>query len=524
MLNNVTFSFLCAVNFLLLPFMVYRANAQEISQKIYEDTPSPMRQNESAINRVRMQGGSQEAKNESKSGMEFLRTPENRFENLPGYPFAPHYVYVDDYEGGQLRMHYVDEGPKDAPTLLMIHGNPTWSYLFRDVLPYLNDAGYRTIMIDLIGMGRSDKPTQIDDYTYDRHLGWVKQMFDHLDATLNLGQVVIFGHDYGTPLGIRLMNEHYPTRFDGFINANASLPDGDHVSPVHRRWRRFVRNRPRVPVGHLVTANVDPPLNSREIYAYYAPFPDVSYMAAVRSFPEMVPDTPDEPEAIANIKAWGYMETFSKPFMTIFGQYDPVMFPSARMEFIDRVPGAYGQPHAQLDVKHYAPEDKPQEVAEAVIQFLSDLYNPKSFVALQYADFESGFDGFVPSGGSVQHDANRGTVEIRGNRKDSSIGQENPMNLTDYEALKVAFRYRPSGMEQGENLMVELWNGSAWIQVLGLTSGVDFRNGALDYGYVRLDRSQIDFAADAKVRLRIESSDSSNVISLLDVGIYGRPR
>jgi haloalkane dehalogenase len=144
------------------------------------------------------------------TGMQFLRTPDIYFSNLPGYNFTPHYAFVDDYEGGQLRMHYIDEGPQNAPTVLLLHGNPTWSYMFRDVIVRLNSAGYRTIAIDYIGMGRSDKPTDFDDYTYDRHVGWTAQMFQYLDSTLNLGSLVIFGHDYGTPIGIRLMNEFFP--------------------------------------------------------------------------------------------------------------------------------------------------------------------------------------------------------------------------------------------------------------------------------------------------------------------------
>jgi haloalkane dehalogenase len=219
-------------------------------------------------------------------------------------------------------MHYLDEGPENAPTIFLIHGNPTWSYQFRDVIRLFNEAGYRTIAIDLMGTGRSDKPVNLDYYTYDKHVKWVAQLFEQLDSDLELGQVSIFGHDYGTPIGIRLMNEHYPNRFDAFINANASLPDGTFISPVHLNWRQFVRDNPDVPVGNVISSQVNPALSQSEINSYNAPYPDVNYKAAIRSFPEMVPDSPDRPEAIANNHAWQFMEGFQKPFMTIFGSTD----------------------------------------------------------------------------------------------------------------------------------------------------------------------------------------------------------
>ncbi|MDX2010072.1 MAG: alpha/beta fold hydrolase [Myxococcaceae bacterium] len=180
----------------------------------------------------------------SSSGpMRVLRTPDERFTNLPDYPFPPHYLTVDDFECGTLRLHYLDEGPRDGPVLFLLHGNPTWTYLFREVIPRLNAAGFRTIALDYAGMGRSDKPADADDFTYDRHVAWVAEAFRQLDAPPGLGPVALFGHDYGTPIGIRLMAEHQPLRFSAFINANASLPDGSKVSRTHQNWRQFVRER-----------------------------------------------------------------------------------------------------------------------------------------------------------------------------------------------------------------------------------------------------------------------------------------
>ena len=458
----------------------------------------------------------------SYSQMNYLRTPDSRFAKLDGYNYTPHYFDVDDYEGGQLRMHYIDEGPVGAPAVIMIHGNPTWIYQFRDVIPFLNAAGYRTIAIDLMGMGRSDKPTDSSDYSYDRHVGWVTQLFTKIDSALNLGQVSIFGHDYGTPMGIRMMVEHFPKRFDAFIDANASLPDGTFISPVHFNWRQFVRDNPNVPVGHVIAGSVNNPLTPAEIYGYYAPWPDSTYKMAIRTFPEMVPDDTTRPEAIANNAAWTFMENFQKPFMTIFGQADNNNF-DARRDFIERVPGAYGQPHPQLNVTHYAPEDDPVGVAHAMIQFLDDVYHQDSFVNIQFSDFSKGFDGYVSGGANCVYDPNDQSVRIQGNSGvASSMILDAAINLTSYDVLKVAFRYEAENMETGESFVVELWDGTNWTNMLTLTPEVDFSNGVWDYGFIRIERDGINFAIDAKIRFRSMGSETDDAVYIKDVGIYGR--
>lgn len=460
-----------------------------------------------------------------RSGMQVLRTPDSRFANLPGYDFTPHYLMVDDYEGGQLRMHYIDEGPKGAPTVLMLHGNPTWSYLFREMVRPLNAAGYRTIALDYVGMGRSDKPASYDDYTYDRHLGWIRQAFEQLDRTLGLGRVTIFGHDYGVPFGIRLMAEHCPERFDAFINANASLPDGTHIAPTHLKWRQFVRDHPDVPVGNVISSRVNPPLSRAEIAAWNSPYPDASHKMAIRSFPEMVPDSPNRPEAIANAAAWRYLEGFAKPFMTIFGRFDAVSQPSARNDFIRRVPGAYGQPHPQLDVTHYAPEDKPEDVAREVLQFLAEVYHPRPFAMVQYSAFDRDFDGFTSGGAQCVYDVAKKALRLTGNAgQSSSARQKDAMDLTHSEALKVAFRYLPFGVKDGEGIRVELWDGSEWVCLSKLVAGADFRNGADDYCSLRTDIRQVRFAAQSRLRVRCDTTDASAGIYLLDLGIYARSR
>ena len=458
----------------------------------------------------------------SSAQVDYLRTPDNRFTNLDGYNYTPHYFYVNDYEGGQLRMHYIDEGPVDAPTVLMIHGNPTWIYQFRDVIPLLNAAGYRTVAIDLMGMGRSDKPTDSLDYSYDRHVGWTTQLFSKIDSALNLGQVTIFGHDYGTPIGIRMMVEHFPNRFDAFIDANASLPDGTSISPVHLNWRQFVRDNPNVPVGHVIAGSVNNSLTPAEIYGYYAPWPDSTYKMAIRTFPEMVPDDTTRPEAIANNAAWAFMESFQKPFMTIFGQADHILF-DARRDFIERVPGAYGQPHPQLNVTHYAPEDDPVGVAHEMIQFLDDVYHQDSFVNVDFSDFATGFDGYASGGPDCFYDATGQAIRIQGNSGiASSMILESALDLTSYDVLKVAFRYEAESMETGESLVVELWDGTNWTNILTLFADDDFANEVWDYGFTRIQRDSFNFANDAKIRFRCVGSANDDAIYINDVGIYVR--
>lgn len=455
------------------------------------------------------------------SGMTALRTPEARFDGLPGYDFEPHYVFVDDYEGGRIRMHYLDEGPSSAPTVFMMHGNPTWSYMFRNVVPRVNAAGYRTIVVDFIGMGRSDKPADFDDYTYDRHVGWVEQLFSQLDAELELGPVTIFGHDYGTPIGIRLMADHYPERFDAFVNANASLPDGTFVHPVHRNWRQFVRDNPDVPIGHVLSANVTPGLSRAEIRAYDAPYPDARYKAAIRSFPEMVPDSPTEPEAVANRAAWTYMETFSRPFMTIFGAFDAVDLPSGRMGFIERVPGAFGQPHPQLDVTHYAPEDDPERVASELIAFLDDVYHDEAFVELVRSSFERGPEPFISAESNCRRVAGAGAVRIE---DDAEGCLTSSLDLRGFGSMKLAFRFLPVGVVAADQLKVEFWDGSGWDEVASLSGDFDFRSGADDYALIRVDLDGSSSLSDARLRFRLSASDGSGgSILVSDLAVHALP-
>ncbi|NWJ46814.1 MAG: haloalkane dehalogenase [Chloroflexi bacterium] len=293
--------------------------------------------------------------------MEYLRTPDERFENLPGYPFAPHYVEV-----GGLRMHYVAEGAPEAETVLLLHGEPSWSYLYRKMIPLFVEAGYRVIAPDLIGFGRSDKPTERADYTYQRHVDWVKSLIEQLD----LKNITLVGQDWGGLIGLRVAAEE-EKRFARIVTANTFLPTGDEPpNEAFLRWRRFSQEAPTFDAGRVVKGACATALTTEVIQAYNAPFPDERYQAGARQFPALVPITPDDPASMPNRKAWEVLEKWDKPFLTAFGDSDPITRGGDRY-FQKKVPGAQNQPHITLsEAAHFLQEDKGEELAQVIIAFM----------------------------------------------------------------------------------------------------------------------------------------------------------
>ena len=284
-----------------------------------------------------------------------LRTPDERFESLPGYPFAPNYVDVE----GSLRVHYVDEGPADSSPILLLHGEPSWSYLYRKMIPVLVGAGYRCIAPDLIGFGRSDKPARIDDYSYARHVAWMAEVLERLD----LRGVTMFGQDWGGLIGLRLAAEH-PDRFARIVAANTFLPVGDRpMADVWYAFKERMTTAPDIHIGGMVASGCTTRLSPEIIAAYDAPFPDDSFKAGARAFPGLVPTTPDDPAADANHAAWKVLRAWDKPFLTLFGDSDPITR-GGDTYFQRVVPGCAGQPHATIEgAGHFLQEDKGEEVA-----------------------------------------------------------------------------------------------------------------------------------------------------------------
>ncbi|MBT0588203.1 haloalkane dehalogenase [Alteromonas oceanisediminis] len=299
--------------------------------------------------------------------MKALRTPDERFENLPDYDFTPHYVTVDDFEGGTLRMHYLDEGPKDGEIVWMQHGEPSWSFLYRKMIKPIADAGYRVIVPDLIGFGKSDKPTQRKDYTYQRHIDWLNQLLDQL----KLQNITLVCQDWGGLLGLRMVGEQ-PQRFARVVAANTMLPTGDHQPPdAFYKWKAFSQEVPVFPAAGIIKGATVLPLTEQIYAAYDAPYPDESYKAGAREFPALVPVTPDDPASPANRKAWQGLQSFDKPFLCAFSDSDPV---TAGGDAIMRklIPGCQGQPHTTIKQGgHFLQEDQGPAFADVIMSFLT---------------------------------------------------------------------------------------------------------------------------------------------------------
>jgi haloalkane dehalogenase len=299
--------------------------------------------------------------------METLRTPDSRFVGLPGFDFEPHYAEVDDQDGGRLRLHYLDEGPVGGPAVLLMHGEPSWSYLYRHMIPVLTGAGLRAVAPDLVGFGRSDKPTRLDDYTYQRHVEWMRGLlFDSLD----LGEVTLVGQDWGGLIGLRLVAEQ-PDRFARVVAANTFLPTGDgQPSEAFLNWRKFSQEVDPFPAGTIVNFGCTTDLTIEVVAAYDAPFPDSTYVAGARQFPLLVPIDPDDPAADANRAAWKVLEQFDKPFLCAFSDGDPIMR-GLDAPLRQRIPGAAGQPHTTIvGGGHFLQEDRGPELARVVTDFV----------------------------------------------------------------------------------------------------------------------------------------------------------
>jgi haloalkane dehalogenase len=295
-----------------------------------------------------------------------LRTPDDRFADLPGFAFPPRYVELDDSHGGVIRVGYVEAGPADGAPVLLLHGEPTWSFLYRKVLPVLADAGFRAIAPDLVGFGRSDKPADLTDHTYARHVEWMRAFaFDALD----LRDVTLVGQDWGGLIGLRLVAEH-PSRFAAVVAANTGLPTGDVDMP--RAWHSFreaVQKAPVLDVARFVQSGCRTALPADVRAAYDAPFPNETYQAAPRAMPGLVPHRPDDPAAPANRAAWKTLTELDLPFLVAFSDSDPIT--GGMAPILRSLPGAKGREHPVIaNAGHFLQEDAGEELAREVVRFL----------------------------------------------------------------------------------------------------------------------------------------------------------
>jgi len=296
--------------------------------------------------------------------MKVIATPDERFENLPDYPFAPHYAEIPDLEGGALRMHYVDEGPRDAPPVVFIHGNPSWSYLWRKMIPPVVEAGYRAIAVDLVGMGRSDKPTQMEDFTVARHVEWTRSA---LIDVLGLRDITFVLHDWGGIVGLRILHQHSDrvarvclTNTGIFLrDPNEPLPENAEPAGPFAAFQKMVRETPNWPHWEMLSALCVADLPRDVVDAFHAPYPSAEYLCGNRQFTQMLATTPDNPQLPDNWEAWQTVKQFDRPMLTIYSDQDQVA-KGGEQRFIAEVPGCKGQPHAMLEGgSHFLQEDIP---------------------------------------------------------------------------------------------------------------------------------------------------------------------
>ncbi len=299
--------------------------------------------------------------------MQTLRTPDERFERLPEFPYAPNYCDIADTEGGTLRVAWVEDGPETADPVLMLHGEPSWSFLYRRMIPVVVAAGHRVICPDLVGFGRSDKPTRIEDHSYARHVEWMRALaFD----VLALNRATLVGQDWGGLIGLRLAAEH-PDRFARIVVANTGLPTGDFPMPeIWWRFREAIQSGSTIEVGRFVQGGCVRPMSDDVRAGYDAPFPDDSYCAGPRAMPGLVPTTPDDPASAANRLAWTALSQSPTPMLVAFSDKDPITGPMAGI-FRRSMRGAQGYDHPVIrDAGHFLQEDAGEELAAEVVDFL----------------------------------------------------------------------------------------------------------------------------------------------------------
>ena len=295
--------------------------------------------------------------------MEILRTPDDRFADLADYPYDPNYLMC-----GELRIHYVDQGNSDDETVLMLHGEPSWSYLYRKMIPIIANAGHRVIVPDLVGFGKSDKPANQEDYTYQRHVDWMVDLVLKLD----LRNITLFCQDWGGLIGLRIAAEH-EDRFKRILAANTFLPTGDYRSPdAFIEWQQFSQKTPVFKVGEIIASACVSDISGDIRKAYDAPFPDEEYKAGARRFPMLVPVKPDDPASNPNRKAWEVLKKWDKPFLTAFSDSDPITR-GGDAYFHKLIPGTKGQAHTTIiGAGHFLQEDKGEELAELTVDFINN--------------------------------------------------------------------------------------------------------------------------------------------------------
>ena len=301
--------------------------------------------------------------------VEILRTAEDRFKNLFNYNFKSNYIQITDPNLGKLRMHYLDEGSNFSKVALLLHGQPTWSYLYREMIPILVKNGIRVIAPDLIGFGKSDKPSSRASYTYNGHVDWLNQFF----LKLKLKNVTLFGQDWGGLIGLRLLCDNQED-FDAVMIGNTALPTGDHdLGEPFKLWREFTQTNESFKIGPIIHRGSVSGLTQLEVDAYNAPFPTEKFKAGARQFPVLVPSSKEDPARKDQLAAWEILKKWEKPFLTCFSDQDPIMKNGEKI-FIKLIPGAQRQNHfITKNAGHFLQEDDGINLAKEMVNLIQSL-------------------------------------------------------------------------------------------------------------------------------------------------------
>lgn len=304
--------------------------------------------------------------------MEFLRTPDERFADLEDYDFEPQYRTITAADGTALRFHFVDEGPRDADPILLLHGNPSWSYLHRQMIRGLVARGHRVVALDLIGMGRSDKPTNKADYSLANHVDWMGQWLEAEDLT----NITLYCQDWGGITGLNLLPFH-GDRFARVIASNTGVPAGEGATKGIENWLAFVSSVEELPISGVMQSGTARKLSAGEKAAYDAPFPDGTYQASPLAFPFLIPVQPDNPGVPMCLEMWTYLQTWTKPFLTVFGSEDEISYKAgAHLKMQRKIPGAANQDHIVIEgASHFIQEDAPDQLVEIIDQFTKQGQN-----------------------------------------------------------------------------------------------------------------------------------------------------
>lgn len=308
--------------------------------------------------------------------MKVIQTPDSCFEGLHQYPFEPNFAEVPDLDGGTLRVHYIDEGPADGPAVVFIHGNPSWSYAWRNVVPAVADAGYRAIAVDLVGLGRSDKPTEMSDFSVARHVEWMRSA---LIDVLDLRDFTLVLQDWGGIVGLRILAQH-PDRIARICLSNTGLFLRDPAEPITPEdlvpagpfagFQKMIRETPEWKHWEMLSAMTLSDLPEEVVAGYRAPYPEATYMAGNRQFTQLLATTADNPQLPDNWEAWQVIKQFDRPFVTIFSDQDQISAKGYE-RFVGTVPGTKDQPHEIIKGgSHFFQEDVIDAYNASLIRWL----------------------------------------------------------------------------------------------------------------------------------------------------------